>query len=202
MKTMVYIALLSLAFLEGCVPFAKLSMGVCRPREETPGELITYLHKNSFPTNNLFIIKDSSTYIKMLKDSVLHQFLFTTVVFRGDFRRIENDTSRCQWSGGYMVAHLKTDSAYLVSDTYSFNDFVPMMTPLFDSIQPLQVVPGEFDFIIVNTWAKFLGKFNERLFSLSETIRERPDLKILVINLNLDMQRSWNLRKDQKITLN
>ena len=64
-----------------------------------------------------------------------------------------------------------------------------------------EVKPGDFDFIVVNTWAKFLGKYNERLFLVNETVKKRTDLKILMINLNIDMQKSWNLSEDQKIIL-
>jgi hypothetical protein len=202
MKTFVLLSLLSLFFFESCVPIARLSFGMSRPKEETPQTLKKFLDKNKYPLTDHYLLKDSSEYIRVMNDTVFSKFLFRTVLFTGDFRRIEADTSRCQWSGGYAIEHLKKDSAYSCTDLFSFSKLYTSIRPLFDSIALPDIKQGEFDFIAVNTWARFIGKLNERIFSVDGAVKKRPDLKILVINLNLDMQKVWQLRKDQRIKLN
>jgi hypothetical protein len=201
MRTLTLTFLLSIFLFEGCIPVVKLSYGISRPKQESPESLLKFLQKKKYPAENQYQIKDSSTYTGLMKDTAFRSFLFTTVIFTGDFRRIEADTSLCQWSGGYLIEHLKTDSAYSVSDKFSFGMICSAIRPLFDSTDRFSVKPGDYDFIVVNTWARFIGRLNDRIFSAGEVVKERPDLKILVLNLNLDMQKSWNLNKDQRIKL-
>jgi hypothetical protein len=202
MKTVTLCIVLSLVILESCVPIIKLSYGISRPQMESPESLIKFLQKNKYPVGNQYQMKDSSTYVEMMNDTVFHTLLFKTLLFTGDFQLIEMDTNHCQWSGGYAIEHLKKDSVYTFNDRFSIPDIYSVIRPLYDSITPVVITKGEYDFIIVNTWAKFLGKLNERLFSVDESVKLRPDLKLLVINLNMDMQGTWHLNKEQRIELN
>ena len=64
------------------------------------------------------------------------------------------------------------------------------------SVRPALVGNGT---TVIITWAKFIGKMNERLFVVSESVKDNKNAKIRLILLNSDMQKSWNLNESQKI---
>ena len=57
------------------------------------------------------------------------------------------------------------------------------------------------DFTIIVTWAKFLGTYNARLFDLADAVKQNKTARIRLIWLNADMQKSWNLTKEQKLEI-
>ena len=136
-----------------------------------------------------------------MSDSVLKSLLASPIFFRSDLKRMARDTTHCQWSGGAQVQNLKKDTTYTCYDELNFSDIWPYIKPLSDTVVKPVVNPGDYDFILVYTWARFLGKFNERILNVSDDIENRPDLKILLVYLNFDMQKSWNLSKDQRYKL-
>lgn len=201
MKKILFFLVLSIALMESCVPIAKLTFGIRNPKEETPESLKDFLLKNGYPEENVYQLRDSSAFLALANDTIFRKLMFETIFFTGDFRRIKPDTAHCQWSGGYLLKQLKKDSAYQLTDNLSFSKFNSMIMPMFDSLGRFEINKGEYDFIVLNTWAKFIGKMNKRIFCLNEVSQTRPDLKLLVINLNMDMQKSWKLNKDQQIQL-
>lgn len=74
---------------------------------------------------------------------------------------------------------------------------------ILDCIVPLDGQPGEVpadpDFTVVVTWAKFLGRYNYRLFDLEAAVAGNSVASIRLVWLNTDMQRSWELRANQRI---
>ena len=185
--------------LVACMPVAKLKYGITKPKDQTPASIAKFLTKNQYPLNNQFILKDSATFVKWINDSAFRTMALRTILFKGDFQRIVEDTTKCQWSGGYFIRQLKKDSIYAVAATIPFDEFYAMLRPLFDTPSMPVVARGEYDFIVVNTWVMFIGKMNERLFATVVPARERDDLKILVINVNLDMQKDWALDEENRI---
>jgi hypothetical protein len=202
MKAVTISILLFVAILESCAPIVKLSYGISKPKMESPQSLNRFLVKKRYPIDNQYLIVDSSSYIRLMDDSVFHTLLFRTLVFTGDFRLIEIDTTHCQWSGGYAVERLKKDTVYPVNESISLFAITSFIRPLFDTSGYSDIRKGGYDFIVVNTWAKFIGRLNERIFLSVESVKQRTDLNILVINLNLDMQESWHLEKVHRIKLN
>jgi hypothetical protein len=202
MKTVTISILLFIGILESCAPIVKLSYGISNPKMESPQSLTRFLEKKRYPLDNQYQIKDSSSYIRIMNDSVFHTLLFRTLIFTGDLKLIEIDTTHCQWSGGYAVERLKKDTVYSINDSISLTGITSFIMPLFDTSGHVDTRKGAYDFIVVNTWAKFIGRLNERIFLSVESVKKREDLKILVINLNLDMQESWHLDKEHRIKLN
>jgi hypothetical protein len=111
------------------------------------------------------------------------------------------DTTHCQWSGGYFVRRLKIDSSYTIDPSLNVRWLLSKIISTSD-LTGFDASTHDFDFIVINTWGKFLGKMNERLFATLSCVKERKDLRIKVINLNCDIQKSWNVSKDNMIVFN
>ena len=122
------------------------------------------------------------------------------MIFDSCGRLILKDTSRCQWSGFDVIKTLKRGEEYPTRSGFRLKD-------LSDNIVQLEPEPPSDtsccrpDFTVVVTWAGFLGSYNKPLFDLGEAARENHDAIIRMVWLNIDMQQSWHLRKDQKMIL-
>jgi len=57
------------------------------------------------------------------------------------------------------------------------------------------------DFIVVINWGCFAGKLNQRFFDVSAMVSEKRNIRIRLVFLNIDMQKGWELTKDQKLML-
>jgi hypothetical protein len=102
---LLWFSLLFLFLFTGCKSFVKLRYGVTNPKVETTESLTKFLKKHHYPVESFYVFKDSTSYLKILKDPVLKHTLFTTIIINEDFKKIATDSSRCQWSGGYFVEH-------------------------------------------------------------------------------------------------
>jgi hypothetical protein len=56
----------------------------------------------------------------------------------------------------------------------------------------------KYDLYILINWALFLDSYNETSFNWYRSLKEKKDLKIKVILVNLDVQESWDLTEGQK----
>jgi hypothetical protein len=113
---------------------------------------------------------------------------------------LQRDTAKCQWAGGTMIVMLNRDSSYQQTQDFQLKDILPHIEPFGKSAAQDVVMPDP-DFTIIVTWAKFLGKYNYRLFDLSEAVKLNETARIRIIWLNIDMQKSWALKPEQKLVL-
>jgi hypothetical protein len=103
---------------------------------------------------------------------------------------------QCQWSGYDLVRSLHADSIYQTCNDLQPGEILRQIKPFGpDSLTAGN--QGNTDFTIIVTWARFIGTYNARLFALSEAINQNKSARIRIIWLNIDLQKSWNLRKDQ-----
>jgi hypothetical protein len=56
----------------------------------------------------------------------------------------------------------------------------------------------KYDLYILINWALFLDSYNETSFNWYHSLKEKKDVKIKVLLVNLDVQESWNLTEAQK----
>jgi hypothetical protein len=182
--------------LVGCASLVKLHYGITQPKIETPQSLTRFLRVHHYPLKNFYIFKDTFDYITMLKNPVYKKNVLNTIIVDKDFQKITIDTVHCQWSGGYFVNRLNKDTLYLQEPSLDVRKLLSMIISIPDSLTP-SLSKGDFDFIVINIWAKFIGKMNERLFATIPVAEKRKDLKIVFINLNIDIQKSWNIPKDR-----
>jgi hypothetical protein len=198
MKQLLWFSIVLSFLFMGCVPLVKLHYGITEPKPETSESLIKFLRKHHYPVTNFYIFKDSTGYLSMLRNPVFKKNLLTTMIIDKDFHKITIDTVHCQWSGGYFVNRLKKDTIYQLEPLLDVEKLLSMLILFPDSSIKIPV-KGEFDFLVINTWGKFIGKVNERLFATIPAAENRKDLRIIIVNLNIDLQKSWKLTKDQMI---
>jgi hypothetical protein len=198
MKQFLWFSIVLSFFCIGCVPLVKLHYGITEPKPETPESLIKFLRKHHYPVTNLYVFKDSTGYLSMLRNPVFKKNILTTMIIDKEFHKITIDTVHCQWSGGYFVNRLKKDTTYQLDSLLEVKKLLSMLTLIPDSSIKIPA-KGEFDYLVINTWAKFIGKINERLFATIPAAEKRTDLRIIIVNLNIDFQKSWKLTKDQMI---
>ena len=178
-----------------------MKYGISKPAEETPGSLIAFLEKENFPTQGMYLFEDSAAYIHALKDQNFRENVLSHMIFNKQDSLLTRDTTKCQWAGAALFRSLHPDSAYKITKA-------PTLNQIFDKTVPFGVgercgrEKPEADFTVVITWAKFLGKYNYRLFDLDSAIKANRFSRINVIWLNIDMQKSWNLKPDQKVSFN
>lgn len=196
MRTICYVMAFSL-LLSGCKQIVMLKYGIHNPKEETPESLLSYMNKMEYPADNSYIFRDSVSFFANIQDSVFRKNMIGSLFFNDNgVMTIYKDTSKCQWSAGYFISQLDKDSVYHSDTSYTFQH---LMTEIFPLSGADQTDTCHYDFTVLITWAKFLGKFNDRLFSVEEAVKQRPDLKLRLIFLNVDMQKSWRLTDQQKM---
>ncbi len=193
-------AFLLLLVLNGCRTLLGFRYGMTQPREETPEKLISFLTKEKFPVNDMYLFADSACYFKALRNQVFRKNMLSHMVFDRRGHLLERDTNKCQWAGYDFIRALNRDSSYRECAGYLLDPLLDCIQPFGDPVQNDSVTEHP-DYIVVITWAKFIGKYNQRLFVLSEAVRENRTASIRLIYLNIDMQESWNLSEQQKVAI-
>ncbi|MFC2101950.1 hypothetical protein ACFLS7_03055 [Bacteroidota bacterium] len=189
-KIIILFALLSISSLS-CKEILMLRYGIHQPREETPESIMAFMNKMDYPNENTFLFKDSSAFYTCMRDSTFRSNVLSSLFFSPQGLLINiKDTSMCQWSGGYFVRNLHHDSLYQSDSAYTLGNLMRLMTPLNGNTV---VDTVNADYIVVVIWASFLGRYNERLFSIREAIHENTDVAVKPVFLCIDMQKSWNL---------
>ena len=185
--------------MSSCLPVVKMHYGIKQPKNETSHSIFEYLVDHYYPLCSQYIFKDSASFFEMYKEH--KKTVLTTIIVDKNYKMIAPDTTKCQWSGGYFVRRLKTDTIYATDSSLDVRSLLSKIISTADSTS-VNFAKDDFDFLVINTWGKFLGKYNERLFATSEEVKKRKDLRIKVINLNLDMQKSWNIQKGDQLRFN
>ncbi len=199
MKTKHAIFCLLFLSLASCITLVKWRYGITDPKEVTPSNLTSFLERHHYPRRDQFIFNDSLSYCRSLRNSAYRKHLFSHMIFDRRGLPLQRDTTKCQWSGFEVIKGLSPDSVYQGTGGIQLGDIL-------DHIHPIAAGPGQDtlmhpDFTIVVTWAKFLGTYNARLFDLADAVKQNKTARIRLIWLNADMQKSWNLTKEQKLEI-
>lgn len=186
--------------IPGCTSYLKLKYGMTEPKEETPQSLISFLQKNNYPTNDMYMFSDSVSYCSALRNQEFIKQLLGHLIFNRDGSLLSHDTTKCQWSGSDVIWNLNKDSMYLKVPGLVLNQILDHIRPL--GIHPVQdSIMTHPDFTVIVTWAKFIGKYNYRLFDLADAVKDNKTSSIRLIWLNVDMQESWHLTKQQRLVV-
>jgi hypothetical protein len=196
---MVAISLL-FATSNGCKSYMKYKYGITRPGEETTEKLISFLEKQHFPEENQYIFSDSGGYMNSIRNPVFSKNLLSHMIFNSEGTLLQRDTAKCQWAGYNRIKSLSIDSAYEICGGLPLAQLLRKIRP-FGKNPGRETVVNDPDFTIIVTWAKFLGKYNYRLFDLSEALKLNQTARIRIIWLNIDMLKSWELKPEQKLAI-
>ena len=194
--------LLVLYMTTGCKQIAMWKYGIKNPKTETPESILAFAKKQGQDPENIYLFRDSVAYTKFMKDSLYKNAYFSAIVFneKGLLKNYK-DSSTCQWSAVNYVEKLKKDTVYRVDESHKLSSVIATLIPLNMKASQTVNAPG-YDYTVIFTWAKYIGKLNKRLFCINEAAQNNPHAKIRVISLNVDMQKSWNLQKSQKVKIN
>lgn len=183
-----------------CRSYMHFRYGMAQPRPETPATLVAFLSQHGFPSDGQYMFRDSATWLGALRDTVFRKYLLSNMIFNREGKLLQRDTARCQWAGYEKIRTLKPDSSYRLSDDLEMNRVLSGITPMDRDPSRDSLLPGP-DFTVVVTWAKFIGKYNSRLFVLNEAAGLNRMAVIRMVWLNIDIQRDWNLPKNMKISI-
>ena len=182
-----------------CKSYVKYKNGISKPREETPESLINFLDKNKFPGNNIYVFSDSAGYGHALRNELFRKNLLGHMIFDRNGLLLDRDSSKCQWAGAELLRNLHPDSSYSTTDKLTVDQILGKIVPVGvgDTLFDIGQLP---DFTLVVSWGKFLGRYNYRLFDLEKALKENNYARIRLIWLNIDMQKSWQLKPGQKLS--
>lgn len=187
--------------LSSCKQIILWKYGITRPKEETPESLLVFLAKMNQPADEIYIFKDSVSYLRCMDDSIFHKNILNSMFFTKDGILDKfKDSSLCQWSGGYYIKSLRNDTIYHINKSYRYQDILSEFRPLKDQQRPLNA-DSVYDFIALVTWGKFAGKLNERQFITDDFAASNYHSRIRVIFLDCDVMKSWNLNKNKFLSI-
>jgi hypothetical protein len=183
----------------GCVTIVKWHYGITNPKEETPERLERFLSRHHYPDTCQYLFSDTASFFSTLRNPLFRKGFPGHLLFDATGALIRKDTSKCQWSGYEIIRSLRRDSACTRSEGLHLADITcHIRTFGADSLKRHDTAA---DYTVVVTWARFLGTYNERLFDLSNAVRENSHARIRLLLLNMDMQENWNLRRGQKLEM-
>ena len=200
MKRNLLFSLLLLLFMNSCKQIMLWNYGITRPKAETPESLLIFLAKLNQPADEMYIFKDSASYLRCMEDSIFHKNILNSMFFTKDGMLDQfKDSSICQWSAGYYIKSLKNDTTYHVDRRYRYQDILSNFHSLRDQQRSLNA-DSVYDFIAFVTWGKFAGKLNERQFIADDFASANWHARIRVVFLNCDAMKSWKLDKNRLLT--
>jgi hypothetical protein len=182
----------------GCKQILMCKYGITKPKIETPESILKFAQKYNQDLQQIYIFKDSTSYFSIMKDTIFKKNILSVLFFNQDGFLIDyRKNDQCQWSGGAFLQKYSVDSTYAIDSTFQLRSFLTNIIPIIpeDQLQD----STHYDLIIVGIWANFIGKYNERLFCVSDVAKNRQDVKTRIILLNMDMLEDWHLRKDQML---
>ena len=205
MKSNFHILILALlvamiAGTTGCKTYMKLKHGMAVPAEETPESLISFLEKHKFPAGDLYMFSDSTSYYRLMKNTVYMKHFLSHMIFDRNGLLLQRDTAECQWAGSDAIRALDPRAACSYWPGFTLDQILPFIKP-FGRKEASWSTEKNPDFTIIVTWGKFLGQYNYRLFDLEKAVRENKTAAIRVVWLNIDLQQSWHVTEQQKLRI-
>ncbi len=169
------------------------------PRIENAETIESTLEKYNLSDSNNYIICDSSSYFKILKEiTSLPEIMFFNDL--GEKMEIRKQGT-CTAGVGVLIDSIQD---YTVPDTSIHSPFHQIDSLLYH----LRTLEGEVinkstikeaDYFVVIFWAKFIGKLNRTKVKQWElALQAKKNLKIEVLKVNCDVQEMWGLNEKKE----
>ena len=196
--TYIFLTIL-LIILSSCTQIILKMQGGHLPRIENAETIASTLEKYNLSDSNNFIICDSSSYFKILKEiaSLPEIMFFNDLGKRMEIRK----QGTCTAGVGVLIDSIQD---YTVPDTSILSLFHQIDNLLYH----LRTLEGETinkstlkgaDYIVVIFWAKFIGKLNKTKVKQWElAVQAKKELKIEVLKVNCDVQEMWGLNEKRE----
>jgi len=182
----------------GCKQILMWKYGITNPKIETPESILKFANKYNQNLKQIYIFKDTTSYFSSMKDTNFKKNILSVLFFNQDRYFIDyRKSGQCQWSGGAFLQQYSKDSIYTIDSNFQLKSLTTKIIPIMADEELKDST--DYDLTIIGIWANFIGKYNERLFCVSDVAKNRQDLKLRIILLNMDMLKDWNLNKDQML---
>ncbi len=200
MKYWTYLFLtIFLIVLSSCTRIILKMQGGHLPRIENAETIESTLRKYNLSDSNNFIICDSSSYFKILKEitSLPEIMFYNNLEEKMEIRK----QGTCTAGVDVLIDSIQDYTVPDISDHSLFHQ----IDSLFYHLRTLEgkVINKntlkEADYIVVIFWAKFIGKLNRTKVKQWElALQAKKELKIKVLKVNCDVQEMWGLSEKKK----
>ncbi|MGA9211990.1 hypothetical protein [Kaistella sp.] len=183
----------TLVFFSSCQPIVKTLAGVKNPKLENKERVKDYLVKANLDPQNNFIIKDKSSYQTVL--DLFYKSFPEAILFDKDGNELiyKETTTSCN-AGLFKVIPELGKNSELKKGTHQLSQVLSDYTKPLDNNQ---IITDDSDYYLLINWAIFAGSLNKNHVLAWENIaKENKNSKIKVIKLNMDLQESWGLKKE------
>jgi len=165
--------------------------GIHQPREETPERIMHFMEKRGYSNENTFIFKDTASFFACMRDSVFRTHVPGMMVFdHNGNMNVSRDTTPCRWLNENFARLLPEDTLGSGSSLFTLRQLRNCMVPLYAGTKTDTSIATCF---VMVCWATFLGRYNDRLFSIREWINKNHSVRIQPLFLCIDLQKEWNL---------
>ena len=196
--TSIFLTTLLIVF-SSCTRIMLKMQGGHLPRIENAETIQSAIEKHNLSDSNNFIICDSSSYFKILKEiTSLPEIMF----FNGLGEKMEiRKQGTCPAGVEVLIDSIQDYTIPHTSDHSPFHQIDSLLYHL----RTLEGEPvnnstiKEADYIVVIFWAIFIGKLNKTKAKQWElALQAKKNLKIEVLKVNCDVQEMWGLDEKKK----
>lgn len=184
----------ALVFFASCQPIAKAVAGIKNPKIENAETVKSYIKKINFDTQNNLVLKDKSSYKTVL--NLFYKSFPEAVLFDNYGNElIYKETATSCNAGLFKVIPELDKNSELKKGTHQLSQVLSDYTkPLDDDSE---IITNDSDYYLLINWAVFAGKFNkDHVLAWENLAKNNKNCKIKVLKLNMDLQESWNLKKE------
>jgi len=181
----------------GCRQIVCWKHEIHQPCEEGPESLEKFLAQMGLTSKNVYLFKDAASFAYHIPNLALRHELIGMLVFdHHGLVQIQADTT--SEGHGDIVAGLNNEAIFLTDTTFRWQQLISDLLPMNGKHEELN--QSAFDYLVMITWACFAGKLNEPISKIMDSARQNRNTRISFVLLNVDMQKSWKLRKGQRLT--
>ena len=189
-KTALFYLLSILMLAVACATILKKLKHVSNPGFETAEQVSSYLGKvNGNYSEKLFLCKDSATYFSIL----LKLQAFPMAVFinsAGAVIRYSEDG--CPGKAMDFALKFIPGQEYKIDSSFDWKYLSDKIIPNGQSIFP---EPATRQITLVIFWALWAGDINKNVFEIAEALKKRTGLNSQTVFINMDLMKSWGMKK-------
>ena len=189
--------LLSEVVLSSCKPIVMKINNVTKPQFVTESQTVDFLKKKGITDESTFFVcKDSASIISLIMKV---QALPSANFFNKNGNLLYYAETSCTGKAKECAESLTKSSLNRVDPSYNFSDVIKSIKPEPGNF-PFRL--ADYDYIVVLYWATYLGMLNKHAFEIAAVLNQNHALKIKVIYVNVDFQKSWGMKSIPEIKLN
>ena len=180
--------------LTSCKYLYLKKMGVTKPKIETVQTIEKYLKKQNINSENLMFAKNSESFdsLRKLHITIQDAYFFNK---KGYFVPYKKDANECRGQLEPFIADLKNFDKKPIDTTLTISKLNNLIVDKNNNPLPLNQFNNKI--ITVLPFAKYAGRINDKYtfdwIDVIDKVKKENKLPIVVILLDLDILKSWNV---------